>query len=53
MRRSSCAICDRESLVRLGEQFLCASCAMNVLRDSVEDFEGLTEAGEDVGDEID
>jgi len=42
MRRSSCAICDRESLVRLGEQFLCASCAMNVLRDSVEDFEGLT-----------
>ncbi len=35
-----CDRCDRESLVRLGEQFLCASCAMNVLRESVEDFEG-------------
>jgi hypothetical protein len=29
-------------LVRLGEQFLCASCAMYVLRESTEDFEGLT-----------
>ena len=37
-----CDRCDRESLVRLGEQFLCASCAMNALRESVEDFEGLT-----------
>jgi hypothetical protein len=36
-----CDRCDRESLVRLGERFLCASCAMNVLRESVEDFEGL------------
>jgi hypothetical protein len=37
-----CDRCDRESLVRLGDRFLCASCAMNVLRESVEDFEGLT-----------
>ena len=40
-----CDRCDRESLVRLGEQFLCASCAMNVLRESVEDFEGSATIG--------
>ncbi len=32
-----------ESLVRLGEQFLCAACALDVLRESVEDFEAVTE----------
>jgi hypothetical protein len=37
-----CDRCDRESLVRLGDRFLCASCAMDVLRECVEDFEGLT-----------
>jgi hypothetical protein len=37
-----CDLCERESLVRLGEQFLCASCAMNTLRESVEDLEAVT-----------
>jgi len=40
-----CDRCDRESLVRLGEQFLCASCALSVLRESVEDFEGSATIG--------
>ncbi len=39
-----CDLCDRESLVRLGEQFLCASCAMDVLRESVEDLDAVAGA---------
>ena len=39
-----CDLCDRESLVRLGDQFLCAACALDALRESVEDFEAVTEA---------
>jgi hypothetical protein len=39
-----CDLCDRESLVRLGEQFLCASCAMDVLREGVEDLDAVAGA---------
>ena len=45
-----CDLCDRESLVRLGEQFLCASCAMDVLRESVEDLDAV--AGTRSADQI-